>query len=261
MTNAPLRVVVADDERPARAFLVALLRAEPNVRVVGQAASGEEAVQLIEREEPALAFLDWQMPAISGLDVVHLLKPTRLPLVAFVTAYDEYAVQAFAVNAVDYLLKPVETERLRETLERVRTRLDHRQRGENHTRQLYNALLAYDQARKASYLERVPIRHREQVMIVPVHQIASIVANGELLVITTTANERHLLTYRLRDLEQRLDPSKFVRLGRGILANADLIARINVMPGGTHVAVLKNGQELTVSRLQSRVLRDRFLRL
>jgi two-component system, LytTR family, response regulator len=257
----PLRVVVVDDERPARAFLVGLLRAEADVRIVGQAESGEAAVPLIEREQPHLAFLDWQMPEVTGLDVVHLLQPRLMPLVVFVTAYDEYALKAFEVNAVDYLLKPVEPGRLRATLDRVRARLSRHDDSTDRMRPLDAALNAHEPARNTPYLERVPIRDREQVLLVPVQQIASIVAQGELLVVTTTTNERHLLTYRLRDLEQRLDPARFVRLGRGILANADLIVRINVMPGGTHLAVLKNGQELAVSRLQSRLLRDRFLRL
>ncbi len=98
-------------------------------------------------------------------------------------------------------------------------------------------------------------------MIVPVHQIASIVADGEILRITTLRNERHAITYRLKDLESRLDPARFVRLGRGTLANVELITKVSIMPGGTHVAVLSNGQKLQVSRLQSRVLRERLLKL
>ena len=111
------------------------------------------------------------------------------------------------------------------------------------------------------YLERIPVRHREEVLIVPVHQIASIVAEGELLHITTVQRERHTITYRLKDLERRLDPARFIRLGRGTLANVDLITKVSTMPGGTHVAILSNGQKLQVSRLQSRILRDRFLKL
>ena len=105
------------------------------------------------------------------------------------------------------------------------------------------------------------MRRREDVVIVPVQQIASIVADGELLQITTIQKERHTITYRLKDLEKRLDPTRFIRLGRGTLANVDLIAKVNTMPGGTHVAVLSTGQKLPISRLQSRVLRERFLKL
>jgi two-component system LytT family response regulator len=119
-----LRIVVADDERPARSFLSALLRTFDDVVVVGEAASGREAVTLIERERPHLALLDLQMPELDGIAVVHALKPSLVPLVAFVTAHDEYAVQAFAINAVDYLLKPVDRPRLRETLDRARSRIE-----------------------------------------------------------------------------------------------------------------------------------------
>ena len=106
--SARLRVVVADDERPARSFLVSLLRSFDDVVVVGEAASGKEAVAAIEKEKPDLALLDWQMPELDGIGVVRMLKRDAMPLIAFVTAYDEYAVRAFEVNAVDYLLKPVE---------------------------------------------------------------------------------------------------------------------------------------------------------
>ena len=123
--SARLRVVVADDERPARSFLVSLLRSFEDVVVVGEATSGKDAVAVIEREKPDLALLDWQMPELDGIGVVRMLKKDAMPLVAFVTAYDEYAVRAFEVNAVDYLLKPVEKARLRETLNRAQERIEH----------------------------------------------------------------------------------------------------------------------------------------
>src|ERR671936_2224415 len=118
-----LRIVVADDERPARSFLLALLRSFDDVVVVGEAASGKDAVAIIEKERPDLALLDWQMPELDGIGVVRMLKKDAMPLVAFVTAYDEYAVKAFEMNAVDYLLKPVEKARLRQTLNRAQARM------------------------------------------------------------------------------------------------------------------------------------------
>jgi len=247
--SARLRVVVADDERPARSFLVALLRSFEDVVVVGEAASGREAVAMIEKEKPDLAFLDWQMPELDGMGVVRQLRKQSVPLIAFVTAYDEYAVRAFEVNAVDYLLKPVDKSRLRDTLNRAQDRME-------------QADLVVEHSSSARpFLERIPVRHREEVVIVPVQQIASIVADGELLKITTNRNERHTITYRLKDLERMLDPGKFIRLGRGTLANVDQIGKVAVMPGGTHVAILANGQKLPVSRIQSRVLRERLLKL
>ena len=121
--NARLRVVIADDERPARSFLAALLRSFEDVVIVAEAASGREALAAIERERPDLALLDLQMPELDGMGVVRMLKKHEMPLIAFVTAYDEYAVRAFEVNAVDYLLKPVERTRLREALNRAQERI------------------------------------------------------------------------------------------------------------------------------------------
>jgi two-component system, LytTR family, response regulator len=259
--TARLRIVVADDERPARSFLVTLLRSFQDVVVVGAASSGKAAVAMIEHERPDLALLDLQMPELDGIGVVRMLKKKAMPLIAFVTAFDEYAVRAFEVNAVDYLLKPVDKKRLRATLDRALDRIEHGEVAERQGARLGAAIDEYQSSVKAPYLQRIPVRHREEVMILPVSQIASVVAEGEILNITTVRNERHSLTYRLKDLEMRLDPERFVRLGRGTLANVDSIARVNVMPGGTHLVILGNGQRLPLSRLQSRALRDRFLKL
>ena len=256
-----LRVVIADDERPARAFLAALLRSFDDVVVVGEATTGKEAVETIERERPDLALLDLQMPELDGIGVVRMLKKTAMPLIAFVTAYDEYAVRAFEVNAVDYLLKPVEKSRLRDAINRAHERIEHAEIVAEQSVRVGAALAAYESSTSATRLERIPVRKRDEIIIVPVAQIASIVAEGELLHLTTIRSERHSITYRLKDLEARLDPAQFVRLGRGTLANIECIVKVNVMPGGTHMALLSNGQKLQVSRLQSRVIRERLLKL
>jgi two-component system LytT family response regulator len=123
------------------------------------------------------------------------------------------------------------------------------------------AVETYEASTRAPFLERIPVRQREEVTLVPVSQIVSIVAEGELLHITTIQKVRYTITYRLKDLEQRLDPAKFIRLGRGTLANVDAILKVGAMPGGTHEATLSNGQKLQVSRIQSRILRQRLLKL
>ena len=238
-----------------------MLRSFDDVAVVGEAASGSDAVMIIEKERPDLALLDWQMPELDGIGVVRALKKDRMPLVAFVTAYDEYAVRAFEVNAVDYLLKPVEKKRLRETLNRAQERIEHEEIVAEQASHVGAAIDTYETLASPPYLERIPVRRRDEVLIVPVQQIASIVADGELLQITTIQKERHTITYRLKDLERRLDPLRFIRLGRGTLANVELITKVSTMPGGTHVAMLSTGQKLQVSRLQSRLLRERFLKL
>jgi two-component system, LytTR family, response regulator len=256
-----LKIVTADDERPARRFLAGLLKSCEGVDLVGEAASGEEAIALIESERPHLALLDLQMPEIGGLDVVRRVSRTALPLVAFVTAFDDYAIEAFELNAIDYLLKPVQRSRLEATLDRARKRLRSEEPPQERAAALASASAAYERAARRRYAERIPIRVRDEVLILPVRQIASVVAEGELLHVTTSANEKYTITHRLHALESRLDPRKFLRLGRGILVNIDLITRVSPMPGGTYVATLTNGQELHVSRIQSRVLRDTLLKL
>jgi two-component system, LytTR family, response regulator len=258
--NSVLRVVIADDERPARSFLAAMLRGYEDVNLVGEAENGAEAVELIEREHPDLALLDLQMPMIDGLGVVRLLKKSRRPLIVFVTAYDEYAVRAFELNAVDYLLKPVDGARLREAINRAQERLDRADLRIEAAARVDAAAEAYE-ATRPPILERIPVRQKDEIVIVPVREIASIVAEGEILRLTTAQNETYTIVYRLKDLEPRLDPARFVRLGRGTLANLEMLRRVSAMPGGTYVATLSNGQQLNISRLQGRLLRDHLLKL
>jgi len=255
-----IRVVIADDERPARSLLRSMLGNFPDVNVVGEAESGSEAVELIERARPDLALLDLQMPEVDGLGVVRLLRKDRMPLVAFVTAYDQYAVSAFELNAVDYLLKPVDPARLRETLNRAQERLE---LAEDRGPSADAVRAAADEiaSRENAPLSRIPVRKRNQIVLVPVEQIASIIADGELLHIHTMKNEKHTISYRLKDLELRLAAAEFIRLSRGTLVNVASIDRVTPMTGGTYVVGLTNGQELPVSRIQSRVLKDRLLRL
>lgn len=258
--NERLRVVIADDERPARSFLAALLMNFEDVAIVGAAETGTEAVEIIEREKPDLALLDLQMPELDGLGVVRVLRKNLTPLIAFVTAYDEYAVQAFELNAVDYLLKPVERGRLRDTINRAHERLDRADLRDDALAGLRGAAADYDKLSRP-FLDRIPVRESEEIRIVPTAQIASIVADGELLHISTLKNQVHTIDYRLKDIQARLDPEQFIRLGRGTIVNIDVIDRIVPMPGGTYIVHLTNGDEQKVSRLQSRILRKFLLRL
>lgn len=256
-----LRIIVADDERPAREFLKAILRDFEDVEIVGEAETGAEAVEIIREMKPDLALLDLQMPEVTGLEAVKMLRKNQMPLVAFVTAYDEYAVQAFEIGAVDYLLKPVERSRLRETLNRAHERLEQSDWRETENDKIKNATKIYDESTRAEFLERIPVKNRDEIILVPTDEIASIVANGELLHITTEKNKKYIINYRLKDLEMRLNPNKFIRLARGSLVNLEMIERISPLPGGTYAVNLKNGQEISSSRMQSRVLRERLLRL
>jgi two-component system LytT family response regulator len=261
---APLRLVVADDERPARSFLLSLLRSYDDITVVGEASSGEDAVALIERERPDLALLDLQMPELTGLDVVRTVRRELLPLVAFVTAYDEYAVQAFELNAVDYLLKPVEPARLRRTLDRAHDRLDRADARAADAAAVVRAATQAEQAQAGAgggWLKRIPVRKKDDVFILPVDRIAAIEADGETLHITTHQLEKHSVHLPLRDLEARLDPQRFLRLSRSTLVRTDAITKVSPGSGGTFVVTLANGMQLGVSRIRSRALRETLLKL
>jgi two-component system, LytTR family, response regulator len=258
--SARLKVVLADDERPARAVLAEMIEAGSEAEVVGEAETGPEAVSVIERVRPDLALLDLEMPEMDGLEVARVLKPERMPLLAFVTAYDEYAVRAFEVNAIDYLLKPVAPERLALTFKRTRERLAKPGWRDDQVANLRVAIAEYDRAR-ASYPDRLPLRKNDDIVMVSTEHIVSAVADGELLHLTTGRNEKYVISYRLKDLEARLDPARFVRLSRGTLANSRMIARFSPMPGGTYLAIMTNGEELSVSRSQARILRATLMRL
>ena len=256
-----LRIIIADDERPAREYLKAILRTINEAELVGEAENGAEAVKKIKELRPDLALLDLQMPEVSGLEAVKLVPPEQLPLIAFVTAFDQYAVQAFELNAVDYLLKPVEKERLQMTLERAAERLEHSGWRQRESVRLELAAGTYSQLERAEPIERIPVRKRDDIFLIPVTEIASVVADGELLRITTFDNQRFEINFRLKDLEQRLDERKFVRLSRGAIVNLDAINRVSPLPGGTYEVFLKNGQEITSSRQQSKFLRGKLFRL
>lgn len=261
MTENKLRIVIADDERPARLFLRALIETFDDTEVVGEAENGAEAVEIIEQLKPDLALLDLQMPLATGLEAVKLIRKKAMPLVAFVTAYDEYAVQAFELNAVDYLLKPVDRSRLRETLTRAQERLEQTDFRELEAQKIKAATEVYEENIRQPMLERIPVKYHDAIVLVPVEEVVSIVADAELLHIRTIDDLRYTINFRLKDLEARLDATKFVRLLRGTLVNLGMITHVNPLPGGTYSVSLKNNQELNVSRLQSRLFRQQFLRM
>ena len=256
-----LRILIADDERPAREYLKKLISKIDEAEVVGEAENGLDAFESIRTLQPDIALLDLQMPELTGLEVVREIPDEKMPLVAFVTAFDNYAVQAFELNAIDYLLKPVELARLRETIDRAAQRLEKADWRDVERRRVEAAAETLESASGSGFLKRIPVRMREDIYLVPVDEIASIVADGELLYLTTADRTKYTINYRLKDLEARLDPEVFIRLSRGALANLKMVERITPFAGGTYIIYLVNGQELTSSRLQSKVLRSQLLKI
>lgn len=256
-----LRTIVADDERPAREYLKAILLSFEQIKIVGEAENGTDAVTLIERTKPDLAFLDLKMPELSGLEVVRAVKRSKMPLVAFVTAFDEFAIAAFELNAVDYLLKPVERSRVAETIARANARLDIADWKDQQIEQIARSSETIAESTPLSTLTRIPVRKRDEILLLPVMDVISVTADGELLHLLTSDKQKYTINHRLKDIEARLDDDKFVRLSRSVIVNIAAIVRIMPMPGGTFDVELSNGEVISSSRSQSKILRSRLLKL
>lgn len=243
-----IRAVIVDDEAPARALLREYLADHPDVDVVGECSNGFEAVKAIAELEPQLLFLDIQMPKLDGFEVLELVAP--VPAVVFCTAYDEHALRAFEVHAVDYLLKPFPRERMGEALAKVRERLaatpsrESRASGESAERARALAETARGDGR---YLERIVVRSGSAVDVVPVAAIDLVEAQGDYIALHTGG--RTLLKQQpLAELEKGLDPDRFVRAHRSYLVPLDRIVRIEPYTKDSRVAVLKDGKQVPVSK-------------
>ncbi len=241
-----MRVLIVDDEPLARERLRTLLARETGIEVGGEAGSGPDAVEAIRRLKPDLVLLDIQMPGLDGFGVLRELGP-ELPAVIFVTAFDGYAVQAFEVHALDYLLKPFKPARLREALSRARARLAGPAPGDVQARVL--ALLEQHQRRQQepAWLARLAVRTGDRVRFIRTEDIDWIEASGNYVVVHAGA-ERHTLRETLGSLEARLSPACFQRLSRSAVANIDRIREIQPLARGEPVAILHGGARITMTR-------------
>lgn len=261
-----LRVLVADDEPLARQRLLDLLAPLPDVEVAGTAGSGREALALLEAQLQAgqpvdVAFLDVQMPGLTGLDVARAVGPERMPVTIFVTAYDQHALAAFELAALDYLLKPFEDARFHETLERAR-RLVRLQQVDELRGRLLTLLQQPQPARPPAqaapaYLERITVEMRGQVRIVPVDRIDYFSADGAYVELHA-GEDTYLLRERLQTLEERLDPQRFMRVHRSTIVQLDRVEALMVAAGGDYAVRLKGGRRLRVSRSRRDALVERL---
>ena len=238
-----LRVIVADDERPARSFLAGILRGFEDVDVIAEAASGAECVEQIETLTPDLVLLDLQMPELDGLGVVRLVRREKLPLIAFVTAYDEYAVRAFEMNAVDYLLKPVDPMRLRATINRAMERLERAEVRPGDAERVRAAASQYAALQPPTLLRRIPVRKRDDISSCPSNRLFRSWPTASSPSLDAHGRPAHDYLPP-QDLEARLDPAHFVRISRGTLLNIAMIQKVTPMPGGTYVAVMQGGADI-----------------
>jgi two-component system LytT family response regulator len=237
-----MRTLIVDDEALARAYLAEQLVGVPGIEVVGQAANGVEAIKLVEQLAPDLVLLDIQMPKLTGFDVLDLLGD-KAPAVIFVTAYDEFAVKAFEVHAVDYLLKPVEATRLVAAIEHARERLQDKSARAQPSAQA----LAAAARPPGRMMERVVIRNEGQVQVLPLDTIDYIQAQDDYLCFVVGKN-KHRKQQTMSELEAQLDANRFVRVHRSFLLNIDRLAKLELYSKDSWLAVLKDGQQLPVSR-------------
>lgn len=237
-----LRILIVDDERPARRKIREYLGEEADIGEIAEAANGVEAQQLIDRFRPDLVFLDIQMPGKNGFEVIEAVGAAAMPAVIFVTAYDQYAIAAFEVQAIDYLLKPFDRERFGQALARAR-----RQRlvAENDPAALSRLLAAIQQSQ--SYPDRIMISQDGRLHFVKTAEIRYIAA-AEKYVLIHTKTGKHLLRETMNRLEERLDPGKFVRIHRSHIVNLDYIREMQPWSHGDYIAILHGGEELVVSR-------------
>jgi two-component system, LytTR family, response regulator len=274
--SRPLRVLIADDEALARQRLEDLLRKEHGVEIIGAVDNGQQAVESIRALRPDLVFLDVQMSGRTGIEVVREVGPEHMPPTIFVTAYDRYALEAFDVAAVDYLLKPFDDERFEQAFRRARRLIELHEVGRL-TDQLRSLLQSEARAAVASvgagasasaaqkagagtggsaappapprspYLERIAVEMRGQVRVVPVETIDYITASGPYAEIHV-GEKTYIIRERMQTLEERLDPSRFFRIHRSVIVRLERIDTLLREPGGDYAVQLKGGPRLSVSR-------------
>jgi two-component system, LytTR family, response regulator len=264
-----LRVLVVDDEPLGRQRLLDLLEPERDVEVVGTAADGAAAVEAIRTLQPDLVFLDVQMPRMTGLDVVQTIGASRMPATIFVTAYDQYALDAFDTAALDYLVKPFRDDRFEEALRRARRRVTSEGRERLHEQLI--ALLqvgpaAGTEARSSAdatpaprvqYLERIAVHTRGKMRVVPVSQVEYILASGQYVELHA-ARQRYFIRESMQHLEERLDPDQFIRVHRSAIVRLALVDVLLRSEGSDYEVQLKGGVRLPVGRSRREAFERRF---
>ncbi len=251
-----LRAVIADDEPRARQFLERLLREHGDVEVVGEAKGGGETLAMVARLSPDVVFLDIQMPDLSGLEVARHLTGEDAPVVVFVTAYDQHAVEAFELAALDYLLKPIRRERLAETVRRVALELRSGQRAGRQEAAVKSVLASPEVQQGLEPLRRLPVRFRREVRLLDMEQVARIVSRDRVVLACAEGRE-YLVDYTLQELEGRLPAGQFVRAHRAALVNIDAIESYGG-EDGVLVLRLKDGTRVEASERRAAEVRRRL---
>src|SRR4051812_36380354 len=260
-----LRVLIADDEPLGRERIESLLALHDEIEVVASVDDGAKAVEAIRRLRPDVAFLDFQMPGRTGFDVVREVGPNEMPVTIFVTAYDQHALGAFELHALDYLVKPFDDERFEEALRRARRAVE-LEEGDRLRGQLLAALQGGGPVPAApaplpppatDYLQRIPVESKGKVRVVPVAEIDYIVAAGVYAELHV-GDRRYVVRESMQTLEERLDPKVFMRIHRSAIVRIALVDVFLRGEGGDYEVQLKNGTRLRVSRARREALEQRL---
>jgi two-component system, LytTR family, response regulator len=240
-TTGKIRAVIVDDEELARQVLREFVAAHGEIEIIAECANGFEAVKIITEQKPDLMFLDIQMPKLDGFEVLELIGNDTA--VVFVTAYDSYAIKAFEVHAVDYLLKPFGADRFEASLKRAKERLA----GKLPEAAPSPSDLAVAARPPAQFLDRIAVRDGTRVFIIPVAKLEYAEAQDDYVALAAEG-KKHLKQQTISSLESALDPSRFLRIHRSYIVNLERVARVEPYAKDSHVAVLANGTQLPVSR-------------
>jgi two-component system, LytTR family, response regulator len=242
-----LRAIIVDDEPLARERLAQLLACDPEVEIVAECGTGLEAVDAFHQHRPDLVFLDVRMPELDGFGVVEKLKGEKLPAIIFVTAYDKFAVQAFEVNALDYLLKPFDKERLKKALARARHAIQHNSLAEISQR-IHSAIAGISGApAPEQHSNRIAIKTDGRVLLLKPEEI-DWVESADNYVIFHRGAETHIHRETLSALEQKLSPRQFLRISRSVIVNMDRVKELQPMFHGDYAVIMQTGARLTLSR-------------
>jgi two-component system, LytTR family, response regulator len=254
-----IRTLIVDDEPLARRNLRVLLEKDPQIEIVEECRNGREAVKAINTLSPDLIFLDIQMPEMDGFDVLEHVGPEHIQAIIFVTAFDQYALKAFDVHALDYLLKPFDDERFGHALKRAKVQIE-----AHEINRLSKRLLALLEERESErkvdqkdYLTRLMIKDSGRVRLLKVDEIDFVEADGNYVKLHVD-RATHLLREKMNDLEGRLDPARFVRIHRSIIVNLDRIKEMHPHFNGDYIVVLDNGKQLRMSRTRREHLEARL---
>ena len=231
LTTPTARVLIVEDEEHARRYLRELLEDEPQIEVVGESSNGVQGVQQIRELSPEIVFVDVEMPSLNGFGMIDQIAETRLPLFIFVTGYGEHAVKAFEIEAVDYLCKPFDKERLSLSVERAMRRLNS----------------SVPAAGESQWLSRLSIRDDERILFVPVDEIIWIEAANKYVVIHTP-DGTHIFRQTIQGLEEKLNPREFVRTHRSTLVRKAAVRGMHPLFHGDYILRLANGEEAPLSR-------------